>query len=76
MDAKKEKEIAQKLYLKIELFMRENNTNRHRIAEKMGHRKQSVSEIMLRLKDGKFPRISSLLKLQEALGTTLIFFDI
>lgn len=76
MDAKKEKEIAQKLYLKIELFMRENNTNRHKIAEKMGHRKQAVSEIMLRLKDGKFPRISSLLKLQEALGTTLIFFDI
>ena len=56
MEKKKEKEIAQKLYSKIDLFLRENNLNRYEVANRMGHRKQAVSEILLKLKDGKFPR--------------------
>ena len=42
----------------------------------MGRRKQAVSEILLKLKDGKFPRTQNLLKLQEALGINIIFFNI
>lgn len=74
MNEVKEKEIAQKLYSKIDLYLRENKINRYEIATRMGHRKQAVSEILLKLKDGKFPRTQSLLKLQEALGINIIFF--
>jgi len=76
MNEVKEKEIAQKLYSKIDLYLRENKINRYEIATRMGHRKQAVSEILLKLKDGKFPRTQSLLKLQEALGISIIFFNI
>lgn len=76
MNEVKEKEIAQKLYSKIDLYLRENKINRYEIATRMGHRKQAVSEILLKLKDGKFPRTQSLLKLQEALGINIIFFNI
>ena len=76
MNETKEKEIAQKLYSKIDLYLRENKINRYEVANKMGHRKQAVSEILLKLKDGKFPRIQSLLKLQEALEMPIIFFDL
>ena len=76
MNEVKEKEIAQKLYSKIDLYLRENKINRYEIATRMGHRKQAVSEILLKLKDGKFPRTQSLLKLQEALGIHIIFFNI
>ena len=71
MVKQKEKEIAQKLYSKIDLFLRENNLNRYEVANKMG-----VSEILLKLEDGKFPRLQSLLKLQEALGLPIIFFNL
>ncbi|MEX6519040.1 hypothetical protein AB6N29_03515 [Fusobacterium animalis] len=76
MNEVKEKEIAQKLYSKIDLYLRENKLNRYEIAVKMGRRKQAVSEILLKLKDGKFPRTQNLLKLQEALGINIIFFNI
>lgn len=76
MIKQKEKEIAQKLYSKIDLFLRENNLNRYEVANRMGHRKQAASEILLKLKDGKFPRLQSLLKLQEALGLPIIFFNL
>lgn len=76
MNENKEKEIAQKLYSKIDLYLRENKINRYEVANKMGHRKQAVSEILLKLKDGKFPKIQSLLKLQEALEMPIIFFDL
>ena len=76
MNETKEKEIAQKLYSKIDLYLRENKINRYEVANKMGHRKQAVSEILLKLKDGKFPRIQSLLKLQEALEMPIIFFSL
>lgn len=76
MKKEKEKEIAQKLYSKIDLYLREKKINRYEIANKMGRRKQAVSEILLKLKDGKFPRLQNLLKLQEALGITIIFFNL
>nr|DAI56054.1 MAG TPA: DNA-binding protein [Caudoviricetes sp.] len=76
MNKNKEKKIAQKLYSKIDLYLRENNLNRYEVANKMGHRKQAVSEILLKLKDGKFPRLQSLLKLQEALEMPIIFFNL
>lgn len=76
MKKDKEKEIAQKLYSKIDLYLREKKINRYEVANKMGHRKQAVSEILLKLKDGKFPRLQNLLKLQEALGITIIFFNL
>ncbi len=76
MKKEKEKEIAQKLYSKIDLYLREKKINRYEVANKMGHRKQAVSEILLKLKDGKFPRLQNLLKLQEALGITIIFFNL
>lgn len=71
-----EKEIAQKLYSKIDLYLREKKINRYEVANKMGRRKQAVSEILLKLKDGKFPRLQNILKLQEALGITIIFFNL
>lgn len=76
MNETKEKEIAQKLYSKIDLYLRENKINRYEVANKMGRRKQAVSEILLKLKDGKFPRLQNLLKLQETLGITIIFFNL
>lgn len=76
MKKEKEKEIAQKLYSKIDLYLREQKINRYEVANKMGRRKQAVSEILLKLKDGKFPRLQNLLKLQEALGITIIFFNL
>ena len=40
MNEVKEKEIAQKLYSKIDLYLRENKLNRYDIAVKMGRRAQ------------------------------------
>lgn len=75
MDNNYEK-IAKNIYSKIDIFLRENKMNRYEIADKIGVSKQTISDILLKLKDGKFPKLKTLLKLQDYLGIELIFFNL
>ena len=75
MDNNYEK-IAKNIYSKIDIFLRENKMNRYEIADKIGVSKQTISDILLKLKDGKFTKLKTLLKLQDYLGIEIIFFNL
>ena len=72
MNKNKEKEIAQKLYSKIDLYLRENNLNRYEVANKMGHRKQAVSEI--KIERWKIPKTSKSFKITRGSWNAYNFF--
>lgn len=69
-----EKEIAQKLYEKINKEILKKGLTYLKVAENIGSSKQNFSDQMKNLKNGKYITIRFLLKLQEALEIDLIFF--
>lgn len=53
---KKNEKIAKELYSKIDLKLREKKLHRYQLAEKIGVPKQTISDFLLNLKDGKLPK--------------------
>lgn len=66
--------IPQKLYSIIDLKMRENNIKRYEIAEKIGVSKQTISDNLLKLKDGKSVQLKFLMDISEVLNIELFNF--
>lgn len=69
-------ELSKKIYSKIDLIIREKKLTRYKVAEKLGLSKQAFSGLLLRMKDGEMPKLTTLLSLQECLGEVIIFFKL
>lgn len=67
-------ELSKKIYSKIDLLLREKKVNRYEAAEKIGISKQAFSDMLLRMKDGQMPKLTTLLSLQDFLEEEIIFF--
>lgn len=65
----------QKLYSIIDLTLRKKGIRRYQIAKKIGVSKQSVSDNLLRLKDGKSVQLKFLLDICEVLNIELFNFN-
>lgn len=71
-----EKEIAKKMYSKIDMKIFEKKLTYQEVAKNIGTSKQNFSDQMLNLKGGKFINLRTLLKIQNFLGIKLISFYI
>lgn len=71
-----EKEIAQKLYSKIDLVIFEKKLTYKEVAKNIGTSNQNFSDQMNNLKKGKFITLRTLLKIQNFLEMKLIEFYI
>lgn len=71
-----EKEIAQKLYSKIDMAIFEKKLTYKEVAKNIGTSNQNFSDQMINLKKGKFITIRTLLKIEKFLGLNLISFDL
>ena len=65
------KKIAQEIYSKIILEIKEKKISQKSIAEEIHMTPQTFSDNMNRLTKGKFPRIEFLLDVQKVLGIDL-----
>lgn len=72
----KEKEIAKKIYQKIDMAIFEKNLTYQEVAKNIGTSKQNFSDQMGNLKKGRFVTLRILLKIQEFLKVKLIEFYI
>lgn len=75
-DTLKEKEIAKKIYQKIDMAIFEKNLTYQEVAKNIGTSKQNFSDQMGNLKKGRFVTLRILLKIQEFLKVKLIEFYI
>ena len=71
-----EKEIARKLYTKIEFALTDKKISRLRMAKDLKISKSYIADLLLNLKMGKLISLRYLLRIQEYLKISLIFFDI
>ncbi|CAK7071058.1 hypothetical protein [Fusobacterium varium] len=71
-----EKEIAQKLYTKIDMEIFERKLTYKEVAKNIGTSNQNFSDQMKNLKKGKFVTIKILIKIQNFLKIDLISFKI
>ncbi|MEG9320443.1 hypothetical protein [Fusobacterium varium] len=69
-----EKEIAQKLYIKIDMSIFEKKLTYKEVAKSIGTSNQNFSDQMKNLKKGRFITLRTLLKLQDFLKIQLISF--
>lgn len=69
-----EKEIAKKLYSKIDMKIFEKNLTYQEVAKNIGTSKQNFSDQMANLKKGKFITLRILLKIQNFLEIKLVSF--
>ena len=65
------KKIAQEIYSKIILEIKEKKISQKSIAKEINMTPQTFSDNMNRLTKGKFPRIEFLLDVQKVLGIDL-----
>lgn len=65
------KKIAQDIYSKIILEIKEKKISQKSIAEEINMTPQTFSDNMNRLIDGKFPKVEFLLEVQKVLGIDL-----
>lgn len=72
----KEKEIAKKIYTKIDMKIFEKNLTYKEVAKNIGTSNQNFSDQMNNLKKGKFITLRNLLKIQNFLEIKLIKFYI
>lgn len=72
----KEKEIAKKIYTKIDMKIFEKNLTYKEVAKNIGTSNQNFSDQMNNLKKGKFITLRNLLKIQNFLEIKLIEFYI
>ncbi|WP_278572531.1 hypothetical protein [Fusobacterium ulcerans] len=72
----KEKEIAKKIYTKIDMEIFEKKLTYKEVAENIGTSNQNFSDQMNNLKKGKFITLRNLLKIQNFLEIKLIEFYI
>jgi len=67
----KNKKIAQDIYSKIILEIKEKKISQKAIAEEINMTPQTFSDNMNRLIEGKFPKVEFLLDVQKVLGVDL-----
>ena len=72
----KEKEIAKKIYTKIDMEIFEKKLTYKEVAENIGTSNQNFSDQMNNLKKGKFITLRNLLKIKNFLEIKLIEFYI
>ena len=65
------KKIAQDIYSKIILEIKEKKISQKTIAEEINMTPQTFSDNMKRLIEGKFPKVEFLLNVQRVLGVDL-----
>ena len=65
------KKIAQAIYSKIILEIKEKKISQKSIAEEINMTPQTFSDNMNRLIEGKFPKVEFLLDVQKVLGVDL-----
>ena len=64
-------EITQKIYSKIIFSIRDKKMTQKKVSEIIGMKPQTFSDNLIKLKDGKFPSVETLKKLQDALEIDL-----
>ena len=64
-------EITQKIYSKIIFSIRDKKMTQKKVSEIIEMKPQTFSDNLIKLKDGKFPSVETLKKLQDALEIDL-----
>ena len=64
-------EITQKIYSKIIFSIRDKKMTQKKVSEIIEMKPQTFSDYLIKLKDGKFPSVETLKKLQDALEIDL-----
>ena len=64
-------EITRKIYSKIIFSIRDKKMTQKKVSEIIGMKPQTFSDHITKLKDGKFPSVETLKKLQDALEIDL-----
>ena len=64
-------EITRKIYSKIIFSIRDKKMTQKKVSEIIGMKPQTFSDNLTKLKDGKFPSVETLKKLQDALEIDL-----
>ena len=64
-------EITRKIYSKIIFSIRDKKMTQKKVSEIIGMKPQTFSDNLIKLKDGKFPSVETLKKLQDALEIDL-----
>ena len=64
-------DITRKIYSKIIFSIRDKKMTQKKVSEIIGMKQQTFSDNLTKLKDGKFPSVETLKKLQDALEIDL-----
>ena len=64
-------EITRKIYSKIIFSIRDKKMTQKKVSEIIEMKTQTFSDNLIKLKDGKFPSVETLKKLQDALEIDL-----
>ena len=64
-------EITRKIYSKIIFSIRDKKMTQKKVSEIIEMKPQTFSDNLIKLKDGKFPSVETLKKLQDALEIDL-----